>query len=181
MVNFNYCPECGNSLKLSAKFCNKCGQNLYGNGDDNNNKYIKIDYSLKYSSIFKRLTSFIIDIIILFLIVPILLYTVMTFNTSGFSGETQVRIFFFLVLIVIPFIYYAIMESTRFQGTLGKILIGCKVVDKRGNKLTIFKSSIRSALKLTFAFFYLVFIFSNKKQAIHDMICNTYVVDGSHS
>jgi hypothetical protein len=56
--------------------------------------------------------------------------------------------FFGVVLAVIaglllPWFYYAFMESSRQQATLGKMAIGIKVTDLRGNRISFARASGR--------------------------------------
>jgi uncharacterized RDD family membrane protein YckC len=85
------------------------------------------------------------------------------------------------VLIIFNWLYFAISEKSKYQGTLGKQLLGIKVTDINGNKLTFLKSNARYWAKYisTFIFFigYVLTAFTKKKQALHDIIVKTLVVN----
>jgi uncharacterized RDD family membrane protein YckC len=81
---------------------------------------------------------------------------------------------------VTSFAYYAWMESSVTQGTLGKMAVGVKVVDIAGNRITFARALGRRAGKilseLTIGIGYLMAAFTGRKQALHDMIASTLVV-----
>ncbi len=77
-------------------------------------------------------------------------------------------------------VYSMFMEASNKQGSFGKHLMGIKVVDEFGNKLSVKKSILRNLSKILsyLAVFvgFLWIIFDKKKQAWHDKINKTYVV-----
>lgn len=85
-----------------------------------------------------------------------------------------------LVIWSIQVLYFSFMESSKFQGSVGKMALSIKVVDMEGNRLTFGKAFIRSIGKvLSGAIMYIGYImaaFTEKKQALHDMIASTLVV-----
>jgi len=82
--------------------------------------------------------------------------------------------------IVLGFSYYATMESSVTQGTLGKMAVGVKVIDSSGNRLTFPHALGRHAAKilsgLTLCIGYMMAGFTERKRALHDMIASTLVV-----
>ncbi len=78
------------------------------------------------------------------------------------------------------FLYFTVMESSPRQATLGKIIMGLKVMDMHGNKITFLKALGRNAGKIlsTASLFigFLTAAFSRKKQALHDIISGCVVV-----
>jgi uncharacterized RDD family membrane protein YckC len=79
--------------------------------------------------------------------------------------------------------YYAGMESSARQATIGKSLLGLKVTDLEGNRISIGRALGRYLAKIISAFILLIgFImvaFTAKKQGLHDMIAGTLVVKAS--
>lgn len=77
--------------------------------------------------------------------------------------------------------YYTLMESSRHQATLGKQALGIKVVDRNGNRLTPAHALGRwFAASLSYLTLYIGFLmaaFTDRKQALHDMVAGTFVVD----
>lgn len=77
--------------------------------------------------------------------------------------------------------YFTLMESSRHQATLGKLALGIKVVDQNGGRLTSVHALGRwFAASLSYLTLYIGFLmaaFTERKQALHDMVAGTLVVD----
>ena len=77
--------------------------------------------------------------------------------------------------------YYALMESSRHQATVGKMVLGIKVVDAQGARLNFGHALGRwFAAALSYLTLYIGFLmaaFTHDKRALHDMLANTFVVD----
>jgi uncharacterized RDD family membrane protein YckC len=85
-----------------------------------------------------------------------------------------------LIIYAISIFYFAIMESSKAQASVGKMALGIKVTDLEGNRITFGKSFLRAIGRLiSSAIMYIGYImaaFTDKKQALHDIIANTIVV-----
>jgi len=81
---------------------------------------------------------------------------------------------------IIQITYYARMESSKEQATLGKEAVGIKVTGLNGERLTFQQALLRTLLKqlmgLTFGLGFVLAGFTKQKQALHDMLCKTLVV-----
>jgi uncharacterized RDD family membrane protein YckC len=81
---------------------------------------------------------------------------------------------------IIQILYYALMESSSKQATLGKMALGLKVTDINGNKIDFTKGLVRSLCRVISGMImcigYLIAAFTEKKQGLHDMIANTLVL-----
>lgn len=89
--------------------------------------------------------------------------------------------FFSIVLIVASWLYFALMESSPRQGTLGKIAMSLAVTDMQGRPVTFGRASGRFFGKIVtgmipLAIGYIMAGFTEKKQALHDMIASCLVV-----
>ena len=77
-------------------------------------------------------------------------------------------------------LYFALMESSKYQGTLGKMAMGIKVVRGDGGRISIGKAILRYIGKwisgFILCFGYIMAAFTDKKRALHDMIASTLVV-----
>ncbi len=89
----------------------------------------------------------------------------------------------FLISTITGWLYYALMESSQKQATFGKIVLSIKVTDLEMNKISFGKASLRYFTKILSAlFFYIGYImagFTEKKQALHDLISGCLVVNKS--
>jgi len=85
-----------------------------------------------------------------------------------------------LTVLLITWFYYALLQSGSRQATVGKMALSLKVTDINGDRLTFARASLRYFSKILSGLFmmigYIMAGFTEKKQALHDMIANTYVV-----
>jgi uncharacterized RDD family membrane protein YckC len=96
-------------------------------------------------------------------------------NDNGFTYRSSD-----LIGTIIGIFYYVGMETSKHQATLGKKALNLKVTDMDGNRLTIGRSIGRYFAKILSAMIlligYLMQPFTQKKQALHDMLAGTLVV-----
>jgi uncharacterized RDD family membrane protein YckC len=153
-----------------------------------------------YAGFWLRFVAYIIDYIIIwvaqsFIFVPILGILGLSFASGMEAGGADVDsaaavgmlagIFAAmaataLLSAIIALLYWTLMESSKFQGTVGKIALGIKVTDMEGNKLDFVKALVRNLCKIISGLIlflgYIMAGFTDKKQGLHDMIANTLVV-----
>ncbi len=85
-----------------------------------------------------------------------------------------------LLPTLLAWLYYAVLESSSRQATLGKRALGITVTDLEGGRISFGRATGRffahyiSALLLLLGF--LIQPFTPKRQALHDMIAGTLVV-----
>lgn len=102
-------------------------------------------------------------------------------GAAGTAAEVTAQIISGLSGLVISLLYYGFFHASRGGATLGKMAIGIKVVRGNGERLTLGRSigryfaTILSSLTLLIG--YLMAAFTDRKQALHDLICDTVVVD----
>ncbi len=86
-----------------------------------------------------------------------------------------------LVLIIAQWLYFSLMESSSRQATLGKIAMGIMVTDLGGGQISFGKATARYFGKivsgLIFGIGYLLAAFTEKKQALHDIMAGTLIVN----
>ena len=120
-----------------------------------------------YASVWKRFFAFLIDAAVFAVLFWVLAQTM---NNASVS----------LVLLVIIWLYYALLESSPLQASLGKIIMGIKVVDRRGRRLTFWQATERIFSKLvtnvTFYFGFFIAAFDKKKRTLHDRISHSAVI-----
>ena len=149
------------------------------------------EQNLNFAGFGSRLGAYLIDVIPIIILLNILVYLIFGLNPFDSSGRTVnldgqefeeskitraiVRYISFFVWII----YCAIMESSSYQGTFGKIIIGIKVTDKYGNRLSLGKSITRNLTKvisyLIIGLGFIWVLFNKEKRGWHDMIAKTYV------
>lgn len=81
---------------------------------------------------------------------------------------------------IITLVYFIAMEGGPRNATFGKQLVGIRVTDMQGAPIGYDKAAIRTLSKILSAILLLIgfimIIFSEKKQGLHDMIANTLVI-----
>jgi uncharacterized RDD family membrane protein YckC len=151
---------------------------------------------VSYAGFWKRFAAAIIDGIILsfanFLaILPVLGLLGLGLGSAA-SGDSDSKTGFIIAVIgaylmvvlaltVLGWLYFALMEMSVNQGTLGKMALGIKVTDLNGNRITFGKATGRYFGKIVSAMIlYIGFImagFTDKKQALHDIMAGCLVVN----
>jgi len=87
----------------------------------------------------------------------------------------------FTFFLVAQWLYFAGMESSARQATFGKAVMSLRVTDLKGQPLTFGHATGRFFAKIVsglipFAIGYIMAGFTEKKQAVHDMIAGTLVL-----
>jgi uncharacterized RDD family membrane protein YckC len=135
--------------------------------DNKNNDYIKKE---KYAGFWIRFLSYIIDYIVLIIPSIIMKYII----------DKRYIIINILVGFILMWLYYALMESSKYQGTLGKMILNLKITDLNYNKISFEKATLRFLGKflsiITFGIGFLMIGFTEKKQGLHDKISNCIVI-----
>ena len=120
-----------------------------------------------YASVWKRFVAFLIDLAV---------FIVLFWALSQLMNNASVS----LVLFVLIWLYYALLESSPLQASLGKIIVGIKVVDRRGRRLSFWQATERIFSKLvtnvTFYFGFFIAAFDKKKRTLHDRISHSAVI-----
>jgi uncharacterized RDD family membrane protein YckC len=82
--------------------------------------------------------------------------------------------------LIVGWMYFALQESSTQQATLGKRALGIKVTDANGVRIGFGRATGRFFGKilsgLIFAIGFMLAGWTQKKQALHDMLANTFVV-----
>jgi len=94
---------------------------------------------------------------------------------------TQVVTAFLVTFVLVPWLYYAVLESSRNQATLGKMAVGIFVMDRSMQRITFSRATIRHfakiiSLLLCGAGFFCI-LYTKKSQGFHDYVARTYVCD----
>lgn len=83
---------------------------------------------------------------------------------------------------VVTWLYYALMESSAKQATLGKMALGIIVTDLEGRRIGFGKATGRHFAKILSALIlgigFLMVAFTQRKQGLHDILAGTLVIRG---
>ncbi len=156
-----------------------------------------------YAGFWKRAFAFLLDSIILAIPTTIVNIIIMVLlfkpvvgtltSATGPSPDIMMSIMgrymaclalIFVSSVLIGWLYYALMESGKKQATLGKLALGIKVVDEKGQRISFARATGRffgkwiSSFVLSFGFY--MAGFTRKRQALHDMLASTFVVNNTY-
>lgn len=159
-----------------------------------------------YAGFWKRFLAHIIDQIItgfvsFFLALPLLFFfgifaalefdefeefAMANFVNYDYDGAPIAILFIAIILfsigaMIMQWLYCAVLESSRKQATVGKMILNIKVTDMDGNRITFARASGRFFAKiisgLIFNIGYIIAAFTEKKQALHDIIADCLIVN----
>lgn len=85
-----------------------------------------------------------------------------------------------LINIIVYWLYFTILESSNWQATVGKRLLGMKVTTLEGAAIGFGQANVRYWSKIISAVIlfigYVMIGFTEKKQGLHDIIAKTLVL-----
>ena len=120
-----------------------------------------------YGRIAPRAVALFIDLLVIGFVTSIV---------SGLLGTDSHGI----VASIISWLYFATQESSGWMATFGKRVMGLAVQGVDGRQLSFSRASIRWAGRwasgLLFGLGYVLAAFTDKHQALHDLIAGTVVV-----
>lgn len=126
-----------------------------------------------YASYQKRIFSFIIDIALgkailvgtLLLLAPVIdsLYLAQLLSYTVFTIWTIFN--------------FQLLQSSRWQASVGQRLLGIKVLDVCGNTLSFWRACYRGSLLLFCPWGAFMYFFSPQKQCLYDFLCDSIVVE----
>ncbi len=171
------CPACGETIQAAAVKCKHCGEML---------KKSRRSGSQECAGFFTRFCAAFIDGFIVNIInfgVGFAIGLVVAVLAGGQGGDGAAGIaqaLGGLAGLIVQWLYSAIQESSEAQATIGKRALGIIVTDIDGNRLSFGRATGRHFAKIPSAMICLIgFImaaFTEKKQALHDMIAGCLVV-----
>lgn len=198
-----FCSKCGASNVEGAAFCSACGQPIAGftpaqpagtpapyDAAPASPTYGAAPVPVHYAGFWLRFVAYIIDSIVMGFVVGItIVLPLLGHELRSMGNENPFGFFPFMgprfmairgLALMVGWIYYALLESSVWQATLGKKALGLEVTDFAGRRISFGRATGRFFGKLLSAFILLIgFImagFTEKKQALHDILAGTLVI-----
>jgi len=143
-----------------------------------------------YAGFWRRFIAAVLDQIILLVgrafiygAIGLIIYAMLFVFDARSQIEMVFRIYAGILALVdfwITWIYFAVMESSSLQGSLGKLALGIRVSNMDLKPVTFEQATVRYFSKiissLTIGVGYLLCAYSSKKQALHDFVGKTVLV-----
>lgn len=134
-----------------------------------------------YSGFWRRFAALLIDSVIVGLVI-LILSAAMGFSVGfGGVGGAGASAYGILISIAAPWLYWAGMESSKHQATIGKMALGMAVTDQFNNRISFLRATVRYFGKilstLTLLVGFIMAAFTRRKQALHDMLAGSLVVN----
>lgn len=141
-----------------------------------------------YAGFWKRVAAYLLDSIFYTVAYYIVLLSLAAAVTHGLSPEKKdiaAALVSLLVTLGGFLFYYVYLESSSWQATPGKKIMGIKVTDLNGDRISFWRSLGRY-LGMTLSSFilgigYLMCGWTAKKQCLHDMLAGCLVVDDDYT
>ena len=152
---------------------------------------------VEYAGFWLRLVALVIDNVVIgfgfvLVLIPIIFLTGLSsllsrihpgedLNDAGIFLIVALIFLAATVMLLVTWLYHALMESSEWQATLGKKALGLVVTDMAGHRVTLGRSTGRHFGKIITnlipAFIgYIMAGFTEKKQALHDMMAGCLVL-----
>ena len=185
----NYCPQCGKPVAAGANYCGKCG---YHQASRSFLPIAPVSRAPEYAGFWLRCGAALIDGILLSIVNGIfglvyltnslfgLLLVASDNNAVASEDNAVVEIIVFILYITINWLYFAIMECSAKQATLGKMAVGIVVTDLNGGRISFGRATGRHFGKflswLIIGIGYIMAGLTKKKQALHDVVSGCLVM-----
>ena len=136
-----------------------------------------------YGGFWKRVVAYLIDAFIIAFPVTMIFGTVIpqTMMTENIQVTSVAVSMPQVIMLVASWVYFAGLESSAWQATVGKKMLGMQVTDTSGKRIDFIKATIRYLSKFLSSFFlmigFIMVAFTEKKQVLHDFIAGTVVVN----
>ncbi|MGA9885588.1 MAG: RDD family protein [Candidatus Acidiferrales bacterium] len=205
-----YCSKCGAAVASGAAFCGACGQSTGATGTVQTQVGVlppppplpqtqtAAMPGVLYAGFWLRVVAAIIDYLILgipYVAICVAVFASALPELTRMQAEPMVvivtflpRIIFIAVIYILgAWLYWAGMEGSEWQATLGKKALGLYVADMEGHRTTFGRTSGRfwagrgiGIVPYLGGLYFLISCimagFTEKKQALHDMIANCLVL-----
>ena len=201
-----YCSKCGAPMADGAAFCSACGQ-AFSNAvalprsPMMNGPAVAAVPRVEYGGFWLRFVAYLIDGVVMSLgvilvLIPLIFLTGLgallseihpqeELSNAGIFLIIGVIFLFATVSLAVTWLYHALMESSEWQATVGKKALGLVVTDMAGRRVSFGRATGRHFAKIVTnmvpAFIgYIMAGFTEKKQALHDMIAGCLILRRSN-
>ena len=202
-----YCSKCGSFMVDGAAFCSNCGQAFSVMARPaapitNVPAYAGVPAiaaapRVEYAGFWMRVLAFLIDNVVagvgvVVVLVPLIFLTglgtlLRHIDIQEEMSDAGIMVIVGLIFlgvvasILVTWLYHALMESSEWQATVGKKMVGLVVTDMAGQRVSFARASgrhfgkiITNMLPLLIGYF--MAAFTERRQALHDMIAGCLIL-----
>jgi len=152
------------------------GVNEYNSGQDLLQP-ADLETEVVYAGFLLRLVAYIIDLACIYLTAILIMLPLQYFLIETSDDMAMILM---LILFLGVVLYFPLMESSKWQATLGKRAVRIKVTDMYGQRIGFGKALGRFFGKIVSGMIlyigYIMAAFTERKQALHDLMAGTLVV-----
>ncbi|WP_018174296.1 MULTISPECIES: RDD family protein [unclassified Thioalkalivibrio] len=177
------CKACGRDNPPEARYCNGCGADLVEVAAASPAHAGPPEDRAAFGGFWRRVLATLFDMVVIGVpqIVAQMVISPETMAPKGPEPELMAAdIVWMLINILVAWLYWAGMHSSRYQATVGKMAVGLRVVDYHGERITFMRATGRYLAEilsgLLFGIGYLMVAFTRRRQGLHDLIAETFVV-----
>ena len=134
------CNNCGIENEEGREVCRSCGLRIAPAARETI-VHSMVEAKVLYAGFWKRAAAILIDIVLL-IFVSFIVGNIFFMVTGSYEGLERASNIFGILLY---WLYFALMESSEAQATIGKRVLGIIVTDKNGKRLT-FLQGLRKTL-----------------------------------
>lgn len=180
------CPMCGEMIAAAAAKCRFCGEvfdsRVSGSGR------CRRGGAADYASFWARFAAALVDGILVQILAAVL-GGIVGAIIGGIAGaaranQQEIRVIAqgvgAVIGLIVGWLYSALQESSEKQATIGKKMLGIRVTDLDGKRISFGKATGRHFSKIASGLIcligYIMAGFTEKKQALHDIMAGTLVV-----
>ena len=187
-----FCHRCGAAITLPATYCSNCGAPVpaAAAAPVTGAAVPPAAVAPVFAGFWRRLWAAVLDGILLNIaLLPISfmlsLPAMPALNEDELSPEGLATLLGtymtgMLAGVVIGWLYFALLESSKMQGTLGKAALNIRVTDLEGRRISFGRATGRYFGKwlssATLLIGHLIQPFTRRRQALHDLLAGTLVV-----
>jgi len=201
------CSKCGTDIANGAAYCSACGQRQAGEAryedlpPDNeapgepawepreSGPSVSAQAArLIYAGFWLRFAAYILDSLILGLTAGVAVFAPLMSRGAIspdnpwaiYTNTSRQYVALQLLLMMISWVYFALLESSPWQASIGKKMLGLMVTDMQGRRISFARATARYFCTLLSSFIlmagFIMIAFTEKKQGLHDILTGCLVI-----
>lgn len=192
-----YCPACGTQNTQEARFCLNCGQPLSepraavqpaglraaveSSVDGSTGRLMpnQPPSGVQHAGFWIRALAWLVDALLMNVALTGLLVTA-GFTPEEIYSTKRPQAAVVIIGIVAHWLYQSLLESSTWQSTVGKKLLGLRVVNTEGSRIGFGRATARHFSMFISSFIlgigFIMVAFTKRKQGLHDKLAGTLVI-----